>query len=62
MAATMACARSIRASALTIAASGSASAIRATRTRVMPWVLGDFSKADLDWLEPLLTPWPTTPT
>ena len=20
----------------------------------MPWVLGDFSKADLDWLEPLL--------
>jgi PTH1 family peptidyl-tRNA hydrolase len=21
---------------------------------VMPWVLGDFSKADLDWLEPLL--------
>jgi PTH1 family peptidyl-tRNA hydrolase len=22
---------------------------------VMPWVLGDFSKADLDWLDPLLT-------
>ncbi len=22
---------------------------------VMPWVLGDFSKADRDWLEPLLT-------
>ena len=21
----------------------------------MPWVLGDFSKADRDWLEPLLT-------
>jgi len=25
------------------------------KDRVMPWVLGDFSKADLDWLEPLLT-------
>ena len=24
------------------------------KDRVMPWVLGDFSKADLDWLEPLL--------
>ena len=25
------------------------------KDRVMPWVLGDFSKADLDWLEPLFT-------
>jgi PTH1 family peptidyl-tRNA hydrolase len=25
------------------------------KDRVMPWVLGDFSKADLEWLEPLLT-------
>ena len=25
------------------------------KDRVMPWVLGDFSKADLDWLDPLLT-------
>jgi PTH1 family peptidyl-tRNA hydrolase len=24
------------------------------KDRVMPWVLGDFSKADLDWLAPLL--------
>jgi PTH1 family peptidyl-tRNA hydrolase len=24
------------------------------KDRVMPWVLGDFSKADLGWLEPLL--------
>jgi PTH1 family peptidyl-tRNA hydrolase len=24
------------------------------KDRVMPWVLGDFSKADLEWLEPLL--------
>ena len=24
------------------------------KDRVMPWVLGDFSKADKEWLEPLL--------
>ena len=32
------------------------------KDRVMPWVLGDFSKADLEWLEPLLDALsPTTP-